>query len=42
MEIVLTARLVSVVLGTSSAAQNVGTIGALGDAGASNLTARIG
>jgi aquaporin Z len=33
MEIVLTGGLVSVVLGTSSAAQNVGTIGALGVGG---------
>ena len=33
MEIVLTALLVSVILGTASAAQNVGTIGALGVGG---------
>src|SRR3954447_14548686 len=33
MEIVLTAVLVSVILGTASAAQNVGTIGALGVGG---------
>jgi aquaporin Z len=33
MEIVLTATLVSVILGTASAAQNVGTIGALGVGG---------
>jgi aquaporin Z len=33
MEIVLTAGLVSVILGTASAAQNVGTIGALGVGG---------
>jgi aquaporin Z len=33
MEIVLTAMLVSVILGTASAAQNVGTLGALGVGG---------
>lgn len=33
MEIALTATLVSVILGTASAAQNVGTIGALGVGG---------
>ena len=33
MEIVLTTLLVSVILGTASAAQNVGTIGALGVGG---------
>src|SRR6202008_1979650 len=33
MEIALTAGLVSVILGTASAAQNVGTIGALGVGG---------
>jgi aquaporin Z len=33
MEIVLTGVLVSVILGTASAAQNVGTIGALGVGG---------
>ena len=33
MEIVLTAGLVSVILGTASAAQNVGAVGALGVGG---------
>lgn len=40
MEIVLTALLVSVILGTASAAQNVGAIGALGVGGYIALAGR--
>ena len=42
MEIVLTGGLVSVILGTASAAQNVGTIGALGVGGYIALAGTVG